>query len=564
HQPMSDLSGQFTVVFNGELYNYLELRAELVSNGHRFKTRSDTEVLLEAYRCWGEKFIDKLNGTFAFAIYDSVKNSLFMARDRAGEKPFFYWYSGNTFIFASELKALMAFPSFPRKLSLDAMNAYLTYGYVPRDMCMLQGVRKLPQGHALLFDREQNRLRTWAYWALPEPAITKNASTSELLWEFEKLLTDSVQRQLVADVPVGVLLSGGIDSSLITAVASRVSTKKVKTFTISFPGSKSFNEAPYAKIVADHFGTEHTVLPAEVATVELLPQLAKQFDEPLADSSMVPTYLVSQLIRRYATVAVGGDGGDELFGGYLHYKWLQYQESARKLLSPAVRSIISSGAETFLPVGLRGRNYMQGVNGTLQNSFAYVNRFFDVKARHDVFTAFGGYGPDTIARGEQYKAKLALPGDTTVQKGMASDFMTYLPDDILAKVDKVSMLSSLEVRAPFLDYRMVEFAFSKVPDSLRVTGSKRKVLPKMLAKKLLPPNLDISRKQGFSIPLDQWMRGDWGEYMKSVLLDPESCFNKDAVTHLFKLQQCGFSNSQRIFALTMFELWRRQYNIEIP
>lgn len=561
HQPMSDSTGKLTIVFNGEIYNYLDLRAVLVSLGHRFRTQSDTEVILEAYRHWGAKCVNQFNGAFAFAIYDNEKEQLFMARDRAGEKPLFYWHSGKILMFASELKALMVHPSFPRILDLEAMNFYLTYGYVPRDMCILQGVNKLTQGHALSFDRARNQLRTWAYWSLPEPVNTNLIDPYELMQEFEGLLTDSVRRQLLADVPVGILLSGGIDSSLITAIASHVSAKPVKTFTVSFPGHKDINEAHHARIVANHFGTAHTVLPAEGATVDLLPQLAQQFDEPLADSSMIPTYLVSKLIRQHATVAVGGDGGDELFGGYPHYTWFQRQEKVRRFLSPAARTIIAHSAEAFLPIGFRGRNYLQGLSGKLQNSLAFVNQFFDCKTRQNIFLAFNGYTSDYFARSEQYKVDLSSPGNTIIQKGMAADFMTYLADDILAKVDRSSMLSSLEVRAPFLDYRIIDFAFAKVPDSLKVVGSKKKILLRMLAKKLLPKELDTTRKQGFTIPLAQWLKGEWGVYMKSVLLSPSSCFNTKIVAELFNSQERGFSNSHRLFALTMFELWRKSYKI---
>lgn len=564
HQPMSDPGGCYTIVFNGEIYNFRELREELISLGHSFRTQSDTEVILEAYRRWGERCVERFNGMFAFALYDAGRDILFAARDRAGEKPLFYWHYGNALIFASELKALMRHPELPRRLDLEAMNYYLTYGYVPWDMCILQGVSKLPQGHALLFERRINRMTTWGYWKLPEPQCIERFDTRDLVHEYKGLLTAAVRRQLVADVPVGILLSGGIDSSLITAIASHVSAKPVKTFTISFPGHAEYNEEPYARIVADHFGTEHTVLPAETASIELLPELARQFDEPLADSSMIPTFLVFRLIRQHATVAIGGDGGDELFGGYPHYSWLVRQEMVRRGVPAWVRSRISRCADQYLPIGYRGRNYLLGIEGEWQNSFAFVNQFFDHCMRRKLFPPLRATSPDVLVRPERFKAKMELPGETVVQRATAADFISYLADDLLVKVDRASMLNSIEARSPFLDYRVIEFAFSKVPDYLRVHGNKRKILSRLLAQDLLPKELDLTRKQGFSIPLAKWFEGEWGCYMKSILLDSDSWFDRRIVTKLFESQERGLANTQRLFALTMAELWRREYRVDLP
>jgi asparagine synthase (glutamine-hydrolysing) len=564
HQPMSDADERYTIVYNGEIYNFRELRVELASFGHSFRTQSDTEVILEAYRRWGDRCVERFNGMFAFALYDADRDVLFAARDRAGEKPLFYWRRGNTLLFASELKALMQDPGLPRRLDLQAMNFYLTYGYVPWDMCILQGVRKLPQGHALLFERRINRLTTWGYWSLPEHQSIQQPDTRDLVHELKKLLTGAVRRQLVADVPVGILLSGGIDSSLITAIASQVSAKPVKTFTISFPEHSAYNEEPYARIIADHFGTEHTVLPAATASTELLPELARQYDEPLADSSMIPTFLVFRLIRQHATVAIGGDGGDELFGGYPHYSWLVRQDMARRYVPAWVRSRISRCAEQCLPIGFRGRSYFLGIEGEGQNSFAFVNQFFDHRTRRKLFSPLRAISPEILMRPERFKAEMELPGKTVVQRATAVDFISYLADDLLVKVDRASMLTSVEARAPFLDYQMIEFAFSKVPDSLRVHRSDRKILLQLLAQDLLPKTLDLKRKQGFTIPLAKWFKGEWGTFMKSILLDSDAWFDKKIVTKLFEGQERGLANTQRLFALTMAELWRREYRVLLP
>lgn len=561
HQPMHSPDGKATIVFNGEIYNYRELRDILSATGYLFRTQSDTEVILAAYLHWGERCVEKLNGMFAFAIYDIENDRLFLVRDRAGEKPLFYFHSGGCFVFASELKALMKCPVITRRLDLQAMNFFLAYGYVPRDMCILEGVKKLPPGHVLTLDRGNSHLRSRPYWTLP--AFDNNApcDAQELVDELETLLIDAVQRQLVADVPVGVLLSGGVDSSIVTAIASQISKRPVKTFTVSFPGHASHDESCYAQIVSEHFGTDHAVLPAESASFELLPELASQYDEPMADSSMIPTYLLSKLIRQHATVAIGGDGGDELFAGYSHYGWLMRQEQMRRIVPGAFRSALAASVQHLMPVGFKGRSFLIGTSGPMERSYSFVNQFFDSRLRQRLFSPLQACTPFELEWPERYKGELVAPGGSTIQNATSIDFMTYLADDILVKVDRASMLTSLEIRAPFLDYRIIEFAFSRVPDSLKVMGNQRKILPKLLAKKLLPEELDIGRKQGFAIPLTSWFKGDWGDYMKSVMLASDACFDRNEVAVLIRNQERGLANSQRIFALTMFELWRKEYGI---
>ncbi len=564
HQPMQDSSNQFCITFNGEIYNYLDLRRELEACGHHFLTASDTEVILESYRAWGVDCLSRLNGMFAFGLYDSATRRLFLARDRAGEKPLFYYYTPGRLVFASELKALMVDPSFPRKLDLEALDYYLAYGYVPGEMCILKGVRKLAQAHAMTYDLETDTLRDWRYWELPKQYEQADVSADELTDELETLLSDSVRRQLVADVPVGILLSGGIDSSLVTAMAARVSSRPVKTFTISFPGHDAYDEGPYARLVAEHFGTHHTELAAEPATVGLLPELARQYDEPMADSSMVPTYLVSRLIRQHSTVALGGDGGDELFGGYLHYSWLQRQESARSYLPRLLRRAVGEAAARIVPVGLRGRNYIIGFTADLPRSIAYVNLYFDSRTRRRLLSPVAENGARPRISPEDYRAGLCTPGHTIVRQATEADFRTTLVDAYLVKVDRASMLTSLEVRAPWLDYRIIEFAFGCVPDRLRVTESERKILPRRLAQRLLPPGLDLNRKQGFSMPLTSWFKGEWGAYVESILskADPQ-LFDQRMIQSLIAGQRRGYANTARLFALMMFELWRREYRVTI-
>jgi len=479
-----------------------------------------------------------------------------LARDRAGEKPMFYRHGGGELMFGSELKALMAFPGFPRRLDPQGLNSYLAFAYIPSSDCILEGVKKLPAGHCAVYDIDADTLTVRPYWRLPEPAGEITASDDELVDEMHELLRDSVRHQLIADVPVGIMLSGGVDSSLVTAVAAEVSSAPVHTFNIAFPGH-GVDESPFARLVAQHFGTRHTELAAEAATVDLLPSLARQYDEPMGDSSMVPTYLVSKLIRQQATVALGGDGGDELFGGYFHYEWVRRQDLVRRLVPGAMRSAVSAAAK-MLPYGVRGRSYLVGSARDIDWSMAHANLYFDLDARRALL-APSGYAVDE--RPERTKSAFAF-GRTAVQRAMALDFQTYLTDDILVKVDRASMLTSLEVRAPLLEQRIIEFAFGRVPDRLRAWKGQRKVLLRKLAKRLLPPELDITRKQGFAIPLDFWFKGPWGTYMREVLSEADpALFDRKVIQSFVTGQERGFVNSHRLFALTLFELWRREYRV---
>jgi asparagine synthase (glutamine-hydrolysing) len=560
HQPMHSPCGRYTVVFNGEIYNFRALRGELAAFGITFRTQSDTEVLLASYATWGADFLGRLVGMFAFALYDHAAQRLLLARDRAGEKPLFFAHQRGRLLFGSELKALMADPELPRRVDLTALDHYLAFGYVPGAACLLAGVAKLPPAHALSYDLATDTVRTWPYWQLPAPCTTE-ASLEPLADELETLLAQAVQQQLSADVPVGVLLSGGIDSSLVTALAARAASQPLRTFTIAFPGHGAFNEGPYARLVADHFGTRHTELEAEAATIDLLPTLVRQYDEPIADSSMIPTFLVSQLIRKECTVALGGDGGDELFGGYTLYRLVQAQQAMRAWLpSPARRTMAAIARR--LPVGTRGRNYVIGLDATPTEAVARTGLHLDVASRDRLVPALRSLG---AGRAERYRQGLACAGSSVLQQLTAADFGSYLPDDILVKVDRASMLASLEVRAPFLDHRIIEFAFGRVPDRFRGTVQEGKVILRHLARRLLPTALDLDRKRGFSIPLSGWFKGPLGERMAEVLESaPNGWLNRYVVSERVTSQGRRLANTQRLFALTMLEMWRREYRIDVP
>ena len=561
HQPMRVEQRGLTIVFNGEIYNFREIRIELERHGYCFKSSSDTEVLLAAYEVWGEDCLSRLNGMFAFALHDARRQTVFLARDRAGEKPLFYHLDKGTLHFASELKALMADTSLPRRINPDSLDCYLAMGYVPGERCILEGYNKLPPAHACMFDLSSGKANIWRYWQVPDltvDAATVWADELSLVDELERLLEDSVRRQLVADVPVGVLLSGGVDSSLITAMAVR-SSSRIKTFTIGFPGHGSMDETEHARLIARHFGTEHIELVAQPTNADLMPRLAAQFDEPMVDSSMIPTFLVSQLVREHCTVALGGDGGDELFGGYGHYSRLLWMQERLGRIPLPLRKAISFGAEK-LPVGLKGRNWLQGLGVDFQQGLPLIASYFDATNRRQLMAKYVGW--ELVAE-SIYNDRIPSHRDL-LQRATRMDFQDYLAEDILAKVDRASMLSSLEIRAPLLDYRLIEFAFGKVPSHLKSTSQDKKILLKRLTAKVLPPEFDRQRKQGFSIPLAEWLKeGPFLRLFQEVLLGEGCIFDRRAVSALLKGQARGYNNGERLFALVLFELWRREYSITI-
>lgn len=559
-QPMKLAEQGLSIVFNGEIYNFAELRRELEGLGHGFRSHSDTEVLLAAYAQWGGDCLARLIGMFAFALYDAPRQKLFLARDRAGEKPLFYRLNQGVLYFASELKALLAHPDLPRRIDHVALDCYLAMGFVPGERCILAGYHKLPPAHAMHFDLRSGEAKVWRYWRLPElEATADRADETALLDELETLLEDAVGRQFVADVPVGILLSGGVDSSLVTAMAVRHSSG-VRTFSIGFPGHGKLDETPHACLIARHFGTEHTELIAEPTTADLLPILARQFDEPMVDSSMFPTWLVCQLVRQQCTVALGGDGGDELFGGYGYYSRLLLMQRLFAHVPGRLRRGVAKAAERWLPIGLKARNWLQSLDADLRHSHLLISSYFDVTTRRSLMRGHAGH--PLVA--ESIRVESISMHPDLLQTVTRMDFESYLADDILVKVDRTSMLNSLEVRAPFLDARLIEFAFGKVPSRLKATQSEKKILLKRLAARVLPPKFDRQRKQGFSIPLSTWLKaGPFRDLFWDTLACNDVLFDVPTVRSLLKGQDLGFNNGERLFALVQFELWRKYYGVSL-
>ena len=556
HQPMHDEANRLSIVFNGEIYNYLDLREQLAAKGHKFRTQSDTEVVLAAYQEWGTDCLAHLNGMFAIALYDGNRDRLFLARDRAGEKPLFYSVTDRGLRFSSELKGLLADPAFDRSIDPAALDCFLMMGYVPGEACILKAVRKLPPAHALTFDLASEAIKVWRYWRLPDAPVSDESDDEALVDELEALLADAVRRQLVAsDVPVGVLLSGGVDSSLVTAMAARASAH-VKTFTVGFDGYGNYDETSFARVIANHFGTDHVELQAGKTNPDILNLLARQYDEPLNDSSMIPTFLVSQLVRQHCTVALGGDGGDEMFGGYEQHRRLLWMKSRFEHLPLRLRKVVARAGDTVLPTGFRGRNWIQALGVDFDTRLPSVAAHFGASERRALM------GPDWKTPAEEIREMRVPCAPDLLQRVTRMDFENYLPEDILVKVDRASMLASLEMRAPFLDYRITEFAFGKVPSRLKTNSTERKIMLKKLSKRVLPPQFNADRKQGFSIPLPAWLRaGPWRDFVSDVLLDPKSTFDRRAVSGLIDGHGKRRNNSERLFGLTVFELWRRAYGI---
>jgi asparagine synthase (glutamine-hydrolysing) len=501
HQPVHNEDSTVQAVFNGEIYNFRELRAELEARGHRFYTHSDTEVIVHGYEEWGDGVLPRLDGMFAFALWDTRKRSLLVARDRFGEKPLFYDTRGNRLAFASELKSLLAVPGFVGEIDPDAVRAYVCFGYVPTPGSIFRGVRKLPPGHFLRYVDGKTTLERYYTLSLGPKHNKSEADAEE---ELAHLLDDAVKSRLVSDVPFGAFLSGGLDSSVVVALMSRHLSQPVRTFSIGFREA-AYNELSDARRVAQHLGTEHHELVVEPDAVSLLQDLVWYLDEPFADSSAVPTYLVSKLARQHVKMVLTGDAGDEAFAGYDRY--LRFLELERVgPLKPAAAA--ASDLVGRLVPGSRGYR-LRRIAERLRLPFPDSYLSGVALTRADVADAL--LGPATRGQGQSHYGSLAsvvrdADGLDALDRCVAIDFGSYLPDDILVKLDRMAMANSLEGRAPFLDPKVVEFAV-RLPPGQRVQGGRGKHLLRRAAARWLPADVLKKPKQGFAIPLGDWFRG---------------------------------------------------------
>lgn len=568
HQPISNEDGRVTVVFNGEIYNYRDLQRELEARGHRFRTDSDTEAIVHAYEEYGSSCVDHLRGMFAFALWDRREQKLFMARDRVGKKPLYYTLTPpGTLMFGSELKSLLEHPEFRREINTEALNAYVTFGYVPDPLTIFQGVHKLPPGHHLTFIR--GRVQVEQYWDFPYQPIEEHAAPREedYLEELRALLDEAVRVRLVADVPLGAFLSGGVDSSAVVGLMARHMNQPVKTFSIGFH-EDSFNELKYARIAAKHFNTDHHEFIITPDICQVVDELVWHFDEPFADSSALPTYMVSKLAREHVTVALSGDGGDELFAGYTRYM-IDHRRSGFAHLPQFVRRGVMQPLSRHLPHGAWGRNYLNNVAldpldryidsvsafTSLNKSSLYANDF------HRQLLAGGATDP-AVESFRTYAAGVAT--DEPLDALLYLDSKTYLPGDILTKVDRMSMAVSLETRAPLLDHKLIEFVCSRIPASLKMNQHGTKVIFKRAVSDLVPAELLNRPKQGFGVPIQQWINTELRDYIRDALTDRRAhergYFNARYVDLLFDEHNRGRrDHSTQLWTLFMLELWHRTF-----
>ncbi|MEO8453327.1 MAG: asparagine synthase (glutamine-hydrolyzing), partial [Gemmatimonadota bacterium] len=544
-QPMCGAGGTTVITFNGELYNYHELAETLTGLGHRFHTGTDTEVLLASYQEWGEACLERFDGMFAFGLWDAERGGLFLARDRAGEKPLYWSLGAGGLRFASELHPLLLDPGQGRVLDPAAVKHYLAYAYAPIDQSLVEGIRKLPPAHALWYVPGGTAPRTWQWWRLPAHEPEREATDADLESELEHLLRESIRRRLIADVPVGILLSGGLDSSLITALAAGQGAT-VRTFTIRFPGHGRFDETEHARLIARTFGTEHVEAEADPPSEAAVQDLLSGMDEAVGDSSLLPMHLVSRIARAHVPAVLGGEGGDELFGGYGHHHWLNRTAALRRTIPQSWRAGLR-GIAARLPVGFRGRHQLAGLAGDDASAIAHSDLYLDADARRELLTPATLRWLDASPIPEAVRAARVRPLGGISRRARIDDFLGYLPGDILAKVDRASMRTSLEVRAPFLDHHVIELAFGRLPDRLATGPTGGKVLLKALARRLLPAGFAAHRKQGFSIPIDAWLAGGWRNVLAEPLADGGAAYLRGgAVSRLLAPASRIRSNGKRV------------------
>ena len=564
HQPIHNEDRSVWIVFNGEIYNFLELRRELEALGHRFYTATDTEVIVHAYEEWGKQAIVRLRGMFGLAIWDARLRTLLVARDRIGIKPMHYAAVNGRFYFASEIKSLLQAPDLPRDLDAGALDHYLSFLYTPRDGSIFKSVHKLPPGHLLTWT--DGRVAIEQYWQMPATE-TFTGSEADAVEQLRAVLTDAVRSHLISDVPLGAFLSGGLDSSLVVGLMTQVSSARVKTFSIGFD-DPAFDELAHARRVAQHFGTDHHELVVKPDGVGILDKLVSHFDEPFADSSAIPTWYVSEMARRHATVVLSGDGGDELFGGYDRY--LPHPRVvAFDRYSPRALRRVAGMAAAHLPHGVRGRNFLRHVGRDAQGRYLDAVRFFGADEKSALLSADvrGAIdGPDPEAQLARHFQRFA--GLPWASQMMRFDAETYLPEDVLTKVDRMSMAHSIESRVPLLDNAVIAFA-SALPSDLKIKDGRRKHVLKEVAATLLPREIIDRRKQGFGVPLGTWFRGDLRELFADTLLSPASLqrgyFQPAFVRQIVNEHLAGTrDHTLRLWQLVVFEKWQQQYVNSFP
>jgi asparagine synthase (glutamine-hydrolysing) len=564
-QPMANEDQSIWVIFNGEIYNHNELRVDLEARGHQFRTRSDTEAIVHAYEEFGLECVKQFNGMFAFAVWDRRSNRLMLARDRIGIKPLYYRINKNGIVFGSELKPILVEQGEAPEIDFEALDAYLTLEYIPAPLSIVAGVRKLPAGHLLVIERGQSRVH--CYWDIPQDTMT--ASENDIADHLRGLLQKSVKRRLLSDVPLGVLLSGGVDSSTIATLMSSITRDRIKTFSIGFD-DPSYNELEFARTVARHVNADHHELIIRPNAVQLAERLLTFLDEPLGDVSVFPVFLVSQMAREHVTVALAGDGGDELFAGYDHYLADKVATHYGRLpaflhghvIAPLLRAYPPSNRKKGLVNRLK--RFADGLRYPPELAHARWMIYMGPAEKQALFTEeLESQRPrsDVHAHVTQYLHRNGSAG--RLEDQLYADLKTYLVDDLLVKVDRMSMAVSLEARVPFLDHEVVEFA-ARIPAALKLRGFTRKHILRKAVGHLLPPAILTRGKEGFSIPMKNWLRGELKPMMLDLLsadrLRRQGWFQGAYVEHLISDHLQGRANhSHRLWPLMVFQLWCDRY-----
>ena len=557
-QPIHNETGTIWVVFNGEIYNYRELRAELEAHGHRFSTSSDTETIVHAYEQWGEQAFSRLRGMFGIALWDAPARTLLLARDRAGQKPVHYVERGERLYFASEIKSLLAAGAVDARINLRALDHYLAFLYTPRDESIFEGVRKLPPGHYLRW--RDGRTEVTRYWQIAEREPFAGTERDAIV-ELDRVLQDAVRSHLVSDVPLGAFLSGGVDSSAVVGMMARASSRPVQTFSVGFD-EPEFDELDHARVVARHFGTDHHEFVVRPDGLAILDDLVSHFDEPFADSSAIPTWYVSEIARRHVTVVLSGDGGDELFGGYDRYLAHPRVAAFDRLPVPGLRRTAAL-VWPHLPHGMRGKNFLRHVARDTAGRYLDSIALFHADERAALLTtdarsALAEDSESTLAR--HFDRFCGLPHESRM---MRFDFETYLPEDVLTKVDRMSMAHSIESRVPLLDNLVIDFA-ATLPARFKIRDGRRKHVFKETLRPLLPPGILERRKQGFGVPIGVWFRGGLTGLFSDVLESPRArqrgYFEPSFVSRLLREHLAGQrDHALRLWQLLVFELWHRHY-----
>jgi asparagine synthase (glutamine-hydrolysing) len=570
HQPMGTSDGSYQVVFNGEIYNFLELKADLSGRGHDFRTRSDTESILHGYAEWGEDVVKQLRGMFAFALWDKREKKLILARDRLGKKPLYYYHDGQRIAFASELKAILQLPHVTREIDPFALDAYLSFGYVPSPMSIFKHIKKLEPAQILVCSRSGLNIRP--YWHLEMDGTIAPLSIEAAMEELMELFDECVRLRLISDVPLGAFLSGGVDSSAVVAsMARQLRHEPVKTASIGF-SEERFDELRFARKIASLYQTDHSEFVVDPKAVDIIEQIVWHFDEPFADSSAIPTYYVSQMARQKVTVALSGDGGDETFAGYTQrYQMNRFEANIRKKIPSSMRRHVlpplarAYPRVDFLPRPLRLKTFLTNLSRSFEDAYFRDMSFYfqpEMKSRL--------YRPEMKDAVKDFKASDILgrhfadnrnPDPTT--RVQYIDIKTYMTEDILVKVDRMSMAHSLEVRSPILDHRLMEYV-GRLPSEWKFWGAESKYIFKKINEKRLPRDILYRRKQGFRIPLSDWMRGDLRELAHETLFSSNDgirdYFNVDYIRKLWERHQSGMQDTATpLWGLMMFGLWHKTY-----